>query len=91
MDSGACKASLTGLRSGLRGNDFVMAIVCHCTVVRERTIERAIRRGATTLDALKAECGAGDTCRGCEPFLLELLDEHAPARYAESSVRIARA
>jgi len=68
-----------------------MAIVCHCTVVRERTIERAIRRGATTLDALKTECGAGATCHGCEPFLLELLDEHAPGRYNESSVRIARA
>jgi bacterioferritin-associated ferredoxin len=62
-------------------------IVCHCNVVRERTIERAIRHGATTLDAVRAECGAGTTCRGCEPYLLELLDEH---RFPHTtSVRIA--
>ena len=52
-------------------------IVCHCNVVRERTIERAIRHGATTLDDVRAQCGAGTTCRGCEPYLLELLGEHA--------------
>ena len=62
-------------------------IVCHCNVVRERTIERAIRHGATTLDAVRAECGAGTTCRGCEPYLLELLDEHA--YHHTASVQIA--
>jgi bacterioferritin-associated ferredoxin len=69
------------------GGIVEMAIVCHCIVVRERTIERAIRRGATTIDDLRAECGAGTRCGGCEPFLRDLLDEHAARSH--TPVRIA--
>ena len=52
-------------------------IVCHCSAVRERTIVKAIRAGATTLDELRADTGVARHCRGCEPAVLDLLDRHA--------------
>lgn len=54
-----------------------MAIVCHCNVVRERTIVKAIRRGADTVADLKSACDAGISCGGCEEALCRLIDEHA--------------
>ena len=45
-----------------------MAIVCHCNAVRERTIQKAIRRGAMTVEEVQAECGAAARCGGCEPI-----------------------
>ena len=57
-----------------------MAIVCHCNAVRERTIEKAIRRGAVTVEDIQAECGASARCGGCEPVVRAML---ADARYDE--------
>jgi NAD(P)H-nitrite reductase large subunit len=54
-----------------------MAIICHCNAVRERTIVKAIHRGAATVDELKAQCGAADACGGCEGALAQLLQQHA--------------
>jgi bacterioferritin-associated ferredoxin len=67
-----------------------MAIICHCEVVRERTIQKAIRRGAMTLEDVQAECGAAMRCGGCTPAVLEMLAEHCAAsdRY-ESVVAVA--
>ncbi len=56
-----------------------MALICHCEAVRERTIVKAIQRGASTLDEVRAECRAASRCHGCEPAVLELLERHAPA------------
>jgi NAD(P)H-nitrite reductase large subunit len=57
-----------------------MAIVCHCEVVRERTIVKAVQRGATTLAEVQAACGAATRCGGCEPAVRELLQRAgAPA------------
>jgi NAD(P)H-nitrite reductase large subunit len=55
-----------------------MAIICHCNVVRERTIQKAIRRGAVTVEDIQAECGAATRCGGCEPEILSMLarDDH---------------
>ncbi|MDP2293630.1 MAG: (2Fe-2S)-binding protein [Actinomycetota bacterium] len=61
-----------------------MAIVCHCSVVRERTIVKAIRRGAGTLEEVKAACGAGTSCGGCHDALCRLIDEHAGCASAVS-------
>ena len=65
-------------------------IVCHCNAVRERTIEKAIRRGATSVDDIRAQCGAAARCGGCEPVVRAMLADH---RYAdvvyESAVAIA--
>ena len=54
-----------------------MAIVCHCNVVRERTIVKAIRRGAGTVEAVQELCDAATRCGGCEPTVRRLIDEHA--------------
>ena len=53
-----------------------MAIICHCEAVRERTIQRAIRHGATTLEAVQDACGAATRCGGCEPMVRTLIAEH---------------
>jgi len=52
-----------------------MAIVCHCEGVRDRTIQRAIRRGATTLEDIQTECGAAARCGGCEPTVRAMLTD----------------
>jgi bacterioferritin-associated ferredoxin len=52
-----------------------MAIICHCNAVRERTIEKAIRRGAMTIEDIQAECGATARCGGCEPVVRSMLAE----------------
>jgi NAD(P)H-nitrite reductase large subunit len=54
-----------------------MALVCHCNVVRERTIVKAIRRGADSLAEVKAATGAATRCGGCEPTVCRLLEQHA--------------
>ena len=53
-----------------------MAIVCHCNAVRERTIEKAIRRGATSLEDIQDQCGAAARCGGCEPVVRAMLASH---------------
>jgi bacterioferritin-associated ferredoxin len=63
-----------------------MAIVCHCYAVRERTIHKAIRRGAVTLEDVQAECGAATRCGGCEPVVREMLAESRTSEYAYESV-----
>jgi bacterioferritin-associated ferredoxin len=67
-----------------------MAIVCHCEAVRERTIQRAIRHGATTLEAVQDACGAAARCGGCEPTVRAMLAEHRNEHFVyESAVAIA--
>lgn len=64
-----------------------MAIVCHCEVVRERTIVRAIHRGAHTLADVQAACGAVTDCGGCAPAVMDLLDRHCGLAADPVSVR----
>ncbi len=56
-----------------------MALICHCETVRERTIVKAIHRGAVTVEQVREVCGAASRCRGCEPAIHELVERHAPA------------
>ena len=63
-----------------------MAIVCHCNAVRERTIEKAIRRGATTVEAIQAECGAAARCGGCEPVVRAMLADTRHDSFAFETV-----
>jgi bacterioferritin-associated ferredoxin len=55
--------------------------VCLCEGVTDRTIRKAVRRGANTLEAVGAACGAGTGCGGCWDTLDELI-EH-PERQLE--------
>jgi bacterioferritin-associated ferredoxin len=69
---------------------IVMAIVCHCNAVRERTIEKAIRRGATTVADIQAECGAAARCGGCEPVVRSMLAHSRRGEFVfETAVAIA--
>jgi bacterioferritin-associated ferredoxin len=63
-----------------------MALICHCNVVRERTIVKAIRRGADSVAELKAATGAATCCGGCEASLCRLLEQHAPASVAVGGI-----
>jgi bacterioferritin-associated ferredoxin len=63
-----------------------MAIVCHCNAVRERTIEKAIRRGATTLEDIQDQCGAAARCGGCEPVVRGMLADQRHAEFAYETI-----
>lgn len=52
-------------------------LVCHCRVVTDRAVTRAIEHGAETVDEIGRQCGAGTCCTGCHPELERLLSERA--------------
>lgn len=52
-------------------------LVCHCHVVTDRGVKRAIDHGADTVAEIGAACGAGTCCAGCHPELERLLSERA--------------
>ncbi|HSB84714.1 MAG TPA: (2Fe-2S)-binding protein [Ilumatobacteraceae bacterium] len=52
-----------------------MAIICHCQAVRDSTIIRAIRHGASTLADIQDACGAATQCGDCEFAVQALLEQ----------------
>jgi bacterioferritin-associated ferredoxin len=56
-----------------------VAIICHCEAIRERTIVKAIRHGATSLSDVRMSCGAATSCEGCVDAVLDLIERHAAA------------
>lgn len=58
------------------GDTYDMALVCHCEAVSERSVRKAIRRGACSVEAVADLCGAGSRCTGCVPVVQELLDRY---------------
>ena len=60
-------------------------MVCLCEGVSERRVRRSIERGATTVEAVTADCRAGTCCGGCHPTIEAMLAEAAvptPVRLA---------
>jgi bacterioferritin-associated ferredoxin len=55
-----------------------MAIICHCEVVKDRTIVKAVRHGACTMAEVQAACGAATRCGACEFAVADLIERHAP-------------
>jgi bacterioferritin-associated ferredoxin len=51
-------------------------IVCHCAHVSERSINKALLRGATTVAAVAQETGTGRGCGCCVSTLKRLIEEH---------------
>ncbi len=51
--------------------------VCLCRAVTDRTVRKAVAKGAGSVDDLAASCGAGAHCGGCHDELERLLCEHA--------------
>jgi bacterioferritin-associated ferredoxin len=66
-----------------------VALICHCEAIRERTIVKAIRHGATTLADVRSICGAATSCEGCTDAVCELIERHAPERAMSSSPKLA--
>jgi bacterioferritin-associated ferredoxin len=49
-------------------------IVCICEGVSDSEIEQLIKNGASSVEDLKQECGAGGKCGGCLWQLVETLE-----------------
>lgn len=56
------------------------AIVCNCTGVTCGRLRGSIMGGATDVDRLRAETGAGSVCGTCVPILEDLIDSGGPAK-----------
>ncbi|MCA8942762.1 MAG: (2Fe-2S)-binding protein [Planctomycetes bacterium] len=54
--------------------------ICYCMHVREATLLRVIRAGATDLDEIAERTRAGTGCGTCRSELLELLERVAGER-----------
>jgi len=51
-------------------------IVCHCEVVNDEQVTRALDQGARTVSQLCGATGAGKSCGSCVFTLKRLLCEH---------------
>lgn len=51
-------------------------IVCNCRKVTEEEIVKAIKSGATTVEAVGEVTKAGTGCGRCKPRIQELIDEN---------------
>lgn len=58
-------------------------IVCHCEVASDRHVREAIACGASTVDDVGDECGAGTRCGSCRPTIGALLVAHATPESVE--------
>jgi bacterioferritin-associated ferredoxin len=48
--------------------------ICLCRGITDRDIHKAIREGATTVDDLEQQLGAGTGCGGCRDYTARLLE-----------------
>ena len=55
-------------------------IVCHCRVVSDREVTRAVDEGARSLAAVCRATGAGRDCGACVLSVKRLLCQHQPSR-----------
>jgi bacterioferritin-associated ferredoxin len=63
-----------------------MALVCLCHGINERRVAREIDRGASSVEAIGAACGAGTCCMACHRTIEELIGERSPRRVVRLSV-----
>ena len=59
------------LRRRIEGADV---IVCHCRVVTDRVIRKAVRNGARTRNEVVSACAANMSCGGCAPAIDEIIE-----------------
>jgi len=55
-------------------------LLCHCLVVEEGEVRKAIRAGARTVDAVGDACEAGTGCGSCRAGIIVLLADEARRR-----------
>ncbi|HET6583317.1 MAG TPA: (2Fe-2S)-binding protein [Nannocystaceae bacterium] len=55
-------------------------LLCHCLVVEEGEVRKAIRAGARTVEAVGERCEAGTGCGSCRAGITVLLADEARRR-----------
>ena len=55
-------------------------LVCQCNGVSDRTIRKAVRAGAVTVDDVGQACEAGTCCGGCADSIAEVIHSEASSR-----------
>ena len=50
--------------------------VCTCLGLSEDDIKKAIKDGATTVDAIEEATGAGSVCGACKDEIQEIIDQN---------------
>jgi bacterioferritin-associated ferredoxin len=54
--------------------------VCHCAVVTDRDVIESVANGATCVNDVARQTGAGRVCGGCISTLRELVCQACPVR-----------
>jgi bacterioferritin-associated ferredoxin len=49
-------------------------IVCHCKVVTDQVIRKAVRNGARTRNDVVSMCATDMSCGGCAPAIDEIIE-----------------
>ena len=49
--------------------------VCLCRVVSHRQVESAVDKGATTVEQVGKQCGAGTGCGACHEQIQDIIDD----------------
>jgi bacterioferritin-associated ferredoxin len=66
---------------------FAFMIVCHCHALTDRAIREVVKNGARTQREVALACGAGRSCGGCRPAVLDVIDDETPKRAARGTSR----
>ena len=59
-------------------------LVCHCNAVSDRSIRRAVRDGAATVNDVAHACGAGARCGGCSDAVSRIIHTEVSPREASA-------
>ncbi len=70
----------------------VARLLCHCLVVDEAEVRKAIRGGARTVDEVGERCEAGTGCGSCRAGIAILLEQERrrPARAGDAASLLAQ-
>lgn len=55
-------------------------LVCHCNGVSDRSIRKAVRKGAGSIREVARMSGAGACCGGCRPAVRDILEDELASR-----------
>jgi bacterioferritin-associated ferredoxin len=64
-------------------------LVCLCRAVSDRTLQRAIDRGASSVQEVMRCTGAGTCCGSCRPAIAAMLEASASDGDARSASHVA--
>ena len=59
-------------------------LVCHCNGVSDRTIRKAVRKGAASAREVAHACGAGASCGGCADVVREIIHAETTAEHTSA-------